>query len=388
MSSVDWVPEVASALDRLVPLSGRSSADWNDVVTRARPRRLRSRRRARLVLVVALLFLLLAGTATAIHYAIRPSVGVVLPRGPNYLPVLDARGRPGKIPWFCPPRQFCGDLVSAALSPDGKVLATSSFEVGARSTFPGLHVTNLKTGVDWRIPAVQRYEWASNQTLLEVVRDGVRVLGCDIPGYLSWSPDGSRLAYACMFGRRGIHTIRHDGTGRRLIPTHTVRAFSPTWSPDGKRIAFSTGQIPRRADGSHVYVVNVDGTHLRRLAAGALPEWSPDGKTIAYVALGCNRAAQWGGRIRLVTPGGRDVTPASRGCRGIGPPDAQIAAWSPDGRRIAVAASPGLRMEGGLYVMKADGTGLRRVRRRYDLGLGLVLRAGGILGPLWEPRRR
>ena len=35
MSSVDWVPELAAALDGLVPLEDGSRADWNDVVARA-----------------------------------------------------------------------------------------------------------------------------------------------------------------------------------------------------------------------------------------------------------------------------------------------------------------------------------------------------------------
>jgi hypothetical protein len=58
---------------------------------------------------------------------------------------------------------------------------------------------------------------------------------------------------------------------------------NPTWSPDGSRIAF-TGLS---AGVSNLFVVNVDGTGLRRLtdgrAAALHPSWSPDGKSIAYV---------------------------------------------------------------------------------------------------------
>jgi Tol biopolymer transport system component len=366
MSGIDWVPELAASLDRVVPLEDSSHADWDDVVGRVgRRHRLKQRRgdlrwSLRLAIVVALVFLLLAGVATATYLLVRGPVGVLLPRGPNAFPVLDATGHLRWIPRSCPRDQFCGEVVGAALSPGGAKLATSTFEIGATSTYPGLHITDLKTGVDWRIPSVRRYELGSIHSLVKLGRDDVRTLGCAVPSYLSWSPSGSRLAYSCLYGRPRIYTIRSDGIGRRLLRTDNLRAVAPTWSPDGKRIAFSSGTIPRRGLGSHVYVVDADGRHLRRLAAGALPDWSPDGKTIAYVTLGCNRAARWGGRIRLVTPGGRDVTPARRSCLGIGPADSSIESWSPDGARIAVVAGR------GLYVMNADGGRLQRVKRRYS----------------------
>jgi Tol biopolymer transport system component len=139
-------------------------------------------------------------------------------------------------------------------------------------------------------------------------------------------------------------------------------AFSPTWSPDGKQIAFSTGEMPfpeRNMTGyeSAVYVVNLDGSHERRIAAGALPDWSPDGKTIAYFAPGCGQAPDDKGRIRLVTPTGRDVTPPIAPCNGIGPTGHPVPAWSPDGRQIAVGT------DAALYLMQPDGTGLRQLRR-------------------------
>jgi hypothetical protein len=79
MSSLDWAPELAAALDELVPLDDSSSATWDDVVARVnRRRRLRlwpsrPRRRLRLAIVVALLLLLLAGVATATYLALRSS---------------------------------------------------------------------------------------------------------------------------------------------------------------------------------------------------------------------------------------------------------------------------------------------------------------------------
>ncbi|HKD95920.1 MAG TPA: hypothetical protein VKB43_14535 [Gaiellaceae bacterium] len=382
MSSIDWMPDLAAALDELVPPEDRSRADWVDVVGRVRPRRrleLGQRRGLRLAIVVAVLLLLLAGVATATYLLVRGPVGRVLPLVPHAFPVLDARGHIREIPRACPRAQFCGDVSGAALSPDGKTLAVSTIEFGARSTFPGLHFTDLKSGVDWRIPNVRWREVAPLRTIEYVFRDDERRLGCAAPIYLSWSPTGSSLAYTCrgqQIKNRGIWTIRPDGTGLHLTPTHAVRAFAPSWSPDGKRFAFASGEIGGH---SSVYVIDRDGRHERRLGAGAFPDWSPDGKTILYTATGCGDAGLSSWRIRLVTPDGRGVTPTRTRCAGVGPRGSEIASWSPDGSRIAVETT------NRFYVMNANGAGLERLRQKsYTSGIGLLF--GGLIRPLWQPQ--
>jgi hypothetical protein len=67
----------------------------------------------------------------------------------------------------------------------------------------------------------------------------------------SWSPTGAKIAYA---GRRGIYTIRGNGTDRHLI---SRRPGSPAWSPDGKKIAITTQRS--------IYVVSAAGRHERRM---------------------------------------------------------------------------------------------------------------------------
>ena len=81
-----------------------------------------------------------------------------------------------------------------------------------------------------------------------------------------------------------------------------------------------------------------------------MPDWSPDGKTIAYFASGCAPTPDNKGRIRLVTPTGRDATPPTAPCDGIGPAGHPVPAWSPDGQQIAVGTDT------AQYVMKANGT--------------------------------
>ena len=345
------------------------------VATEGDPRLARRRQRRvtrmRLLLVALIVFLILAGTATATYFVLRSSDAITFPSGNS---IVAASGAASRHPiWHCPGgADWCGEITGVAWSRDGERLALSLGEVGANSSYVGFHIIDLRTGTDRHIPD----------------RGMASRFGCFTPSYLTWSPNGKLLAYTCRdlmggpspYGR--IYTIRPDGTGRRLLTTHTLEAFSPTWSPDGKRIAFSTGEIPfpgRAFTGyvSAVYVINLDGSHARRVAAGALPDWSPDGKAIAYLAPGCAQAPDNKGRIRLVTPTGRDVTPPTAPCDGIGPADNPVPAWSPDGRQIAVGT------DSALYLIQANGTGLRQLQR------GRLINhspAWGYIRPAWRPK--
>ena len=207
---------------------------------------------------------------------------------------------------------------------------------------------------------------------------------------IDWSPDGSRLAYVC---RGRLYLIRADLAGPpRLLRTFVPgRHAWPTWAPSGTALAFAavtrTGPIRAR---QRIYVLPVgfvDAGRPRLLTRdGTAPSWSPDGSTIAY-------RARCGG-VKLVTPGGVDVTPAPivLNCRAIGVRGAPV--WSPDGRQLSVTTTPHgpcgpydptpaprsqcIRL--GTYVMNADGSSLRLVTAHDGLN------AGGRGRPSWRPR--
>ena len=73
-----------------------------------------------------------------------------------------------------------------------------------------------------------------------------------------WSPTGERLAY---FTDAGLLSVRPDGGGRAVvIPAGPVRLGWLSWSPDGTRISFSAPG-GRACPGHYtIYVVAVDGT--------------------------------------------------------------------------------------------------------------------------------
>jgi hypothetical protein len=155
----------------------------------------------------------------------------------------------------------------------------------------------------------------------------------------SWSPDGTRLAYA---GGDDLYVTTLDGSRVRVLIRN---GSAPAWSPDGRRLAFE-----RNGD---LWTVSTSGRGTRRLTAGSIREtaadWSPDGRRLVYSSgddLYVRRVDRVGARFLV----GNGAAPS----------------WSPDGRRVAFERG------GSVWAVSIDGS--RRAR----------LRAGG--DPDWRPR--
>jgi TolB protein len=164
----------------------------------------------------------------------------------------------------------------------------------------------------------------------------------------SWSPEGTRLVVA---GAGGLNVMNVDGSGRVQITT-TATDDSPAWSPDGSRIAFS--RIPGPGPKRHLFIVQPDGSGLMQLPTPGVTDcvyarWSPDGTRLAFSAYDADGSSVW-----IINDDGSDlrrVTPTSM--------EAFNPSWSPTGDRLAFFAQAfsGLGND-GIYVVQADGSGL------------------------------
>ena len=105
-------------------------------------------------------------------------------------------------------------------------------------------------------------------------------------GYISWSPDGKRIAFeANLDGLWDIYVMDTNGSDAQRVtqaPNESAQSSAPAWSPDGQKIAFDSTR-----DGNfEIYVMDADGSNVQRLThhdkVDARPAWSPDGRRIVF----------------------------------------------------------------------------------------------------------
>jgi Tol biopolymer transport system component len=176
-----------------------------------------------------------------------------------------------------------------------------------------------------------------------------------------WSPNRKQLAWT-RGGENSptgeIWVMNADGTGRRQVTSNTFSDNAVAWSPDGRQLAYRSN----RDDNNDIYVINVDGTNERRLttdpAFDLLPDWSPDGTRIAFTRMRPDASAIYS----MSAADGGDVRQLTADSLGAG-----LSVYSPDGSRIAFADNFFGPFEKDVWVMNADGSGLRQVTDTADL---------------------
>lgn len=164
-----------------------------------------------------------------------------------------------------------------------------------------------------------------------------------------------------------------NGRQRRTLVRPAPADYGlPAWSPEASRIAY--GRCDHHEDVCRIGIVNVRTRKARLLApAGVAPSWSPDGRRLAVAA---GQPDSWGrlSTIRIVGGRGTRLAPGLV---------IESPAWSPNGRYIAFVALRGVddTADPWLYIIRPNGRGLRRL---ISVGDPTGEETGG-LKPSWSP---
>ena len=167
----------------------------------------------------------------------------------------------------------------------------------------------------------------------------------------SYSPDGTQIAFnSNRDGNPELYVMNVDGTNLRRLTNHPAIDTSPTWSPLGHQIAFTSD----RTGSPQIYVVGVDGVGLRRITFESYcdrPTWSPSPyNEIAYASL-----TGPGYDIKVVDLATNEVRQIT-----FGQGTNESPSYSANGRHLAFSSTRGSGNK-QIYVIGRDGRGLRQI---------------------------
>jgi TolB protein len=187
-------------------------------------------------------------------------------------------------------RRVTADGSDPSWAPDGSRFAFVSrgdIFVGSIGSGPVSNITHtplLEDGPAWspdgtRIAFVRSPDGeAYNLYVVEANGSGATQLarGLSDDARPNWSPDGRRIAVWRRpypnYDRHYIWVINSNGSGAHRL-TKSGRDQAPAWSPDGKRLVFASYRHGRTGE---IYVMNVNGTGLKRLTRDTFNDWAPD----------------------------------------------------------------------------------------------------------------
>jgi Tol biopolymer transport system component len=190
--------------------------------------------------------------------------------------------------------------------------------------------------------------------------------GLDRASHPSLSPDGTLIAFSGYTGDKAdVYLINTDGTNLRKLTSSNAGEHQviPGFSPDGRLIAYESSRGERSTDISHLRIITVDGSDDRQLTPppegayeDAGPKFSPRGDVILFGSDRNNRRGHHD--LYTINVDGTNLKRLTRGAN-----NAYSRSWSPDGRRIVFNSQVGLNGPnpgyGELRIIDADGRHLR-----------------------------
>ncbi len=192
-----------------------------------------------------------------------------------------------------------GTSMSAAISPDGRTIATDM------------------QGSIWLMPATG----GAMKRITDVFNDARQP---------RWSPDGRTIVFfAYRDGGYDIWAINPDGSNQRKLTWGTFDDREPIFSHDGTRIAFSSDRGDAIGNDYNIWTLDLRSNELKQITKHAseefMPSWSPDDSEIVFATSRDNYESLWAMNVRSM--GDRRVR-SVKGARLDAP------SWGPGGQLL------------------------------------------------------
>jgi TolB protein len=169
-------------------------------------------------------------------------------------------------------------------------------------------------------------------------------------------------------GNIELYTIDVRTRAKKRLTNNTAIDTSPSYSPDLSQIVFNSD----RGGTQQLYVMNADGTNVRRISHGegkyATPVWSPRGDLIAFTKIDKNRFF-----IGVMRPDGTGERLLTQGFHVEGP------TWAPNGRVLMYFRKEPINKDGSggrsrLFSIDLTGRNEREIKTPLDAS-----------DPAWSP---